>query len=81
MRSPSDEELKLLRLVAAEPCATINQEDARLAPFCDDRSTLTHPDTFNRCLDLGWLKAWHDNSSDHHTAELTEAGRQCLAPQ
>jgi hypothetical protein len=78
MRAPTYDEVQLLKLVAGEPCGVINQEDERLAPFCSDASTLTAPDVFNSCIDLGWLHARHDNSSDHHTAEITVPGKRAI---
>lgn len=76
MNAPDEKELKLLRLVAAEPHGIIGQDDPRLAPFCDDR--VTYHDTFNRCCDAGWLKAWIDSLSENHTAEITASGRAWL---
>lgn len=78
MRAPTYEEVQLLKLVAGEPSRTIDQEDERLAPFLSDASTLTNPDTFNRCEDMGWLQSRHNTSDDHHIAELTRAGELAI---
>jgi hypothetical protein len=79
MRAPTTQEKDLLRLFAGEPSGRMDHDDPRLEPFCSDASTLTNPDVFNACHDLGWLKTWRDGHMDSSAAEITEAGRQCLA--
>jgi len=49
-----------------------------LAPFCDDGSTLTHPDIFNQCHDAGWLVSSHDDRTDESFVTLTAAGKEAL---
>jgi hypothetical protein len=79
MRAPTEEEFKLLRLVAGEQFGTMSQEDNRLDPFCDMDSTLTNPDTFNRCCDLGWLHTVHDQRLDSGSVTITKAGSDAIA--
>lgn len=76
-RVPTDKELELLRLVATAPC--LDHEDERLAPYCDDASTQSRPDTFNACEDMGWIKSWHDTNTSNSTVEITDAGKAAIA--
>lgn len=76
MRAPEGPEIDLLRLVAAD--GRMSHEDARLAPYCDDASTLSKPDIFNRCHDLDWLASSHDDRFDSSTVWITDAGRAAL---
>ena len=70
--------LECLRVIAQHD-GEMNHEDAALAPFCDDASTLTKPDIFNQCHDAGWLKSWHDNRFDSSRVVLTDDGREAMA--
>ncbi len=56
----------------------LDHDDPRLANFCSDASTLTHPDVFNQCHDAGWLKSWHDDRADSSIVELTKEGIELL---
>lgn len=76
MRRPDPNELELLRLVASAPC--LDHGDPRLNKFSDDKSTLSKPDTFNRCEDMGWLKSRHDHDTSSSTVEITQAGRAII---
>lgn len=77
MRPPEGTEIELLRLVAAN--GRMSHEDALLDPYCDDASTLSEPDIFNRCHDLGWLVSSHDDRFDSSTVWITDAGCAALA--
>ena len=57
----------------------MNHDDKKLAPFCDDRSTLSHPDVFNQCHDAGWLVSRHDGILDASIVCLTQMGREAMA--
>ncbi|MEO9297606.1 hypothetical protein [Devosia alba] len=46
--------------------------------FCADEVG-SEADTFNRCIDKGWLKSSHDSDTDHSVAWITDEGRQALA--
>jgi len=46
--------------------------------FCDDEKP-GGDDTFNRCINKGWLRSTHDSDTDHSVAYITEAGRSALA--
>lgn len=59
----------------------MDHDDQRLAPFCDDASTLMSPDVFNQCHDAGWLISRHDDRMDASTVYLTEAGSHILSHQ
>lgn len=43
--------------------------------FCNDEAHGEHSDTFNRCIEKGWLRSSHDTSFDTSTAWLTDAGK------
>jgi hypothetical protein len=60
---------------------SVNHEDPALAPFCDDASTLSHPDVFNQCHDADWLATGHGSvvADDDVFVHLTNAGRAALA--
>lgn len=45
--------------------------------FCEDEKP-GGTDTFNRCIDKGWLRSTHDSDTDSSTAYITEAGRLAL---
>lgn len=73
------ERLACLKAVATSP-TSMSHEDPALVPFCDDKSTLTHPDIFNQCHEGGWLKSWYDGRLDCSYVELTDKGRRALTP-
>lgn len=79
-RHVTPERLACLRAVFAAG-GRIDHDDQSLAPFCDDRSTLTTPDVFNQCHDAGWLQSSHDNRTDTSVAWLTETGREVVLSQ
>ena len=84
MRQPSAEELRCLQTVAriAESIVGgVSHEASELDEFCDDKSTLSVPDIFNRCHDLGWLHSAHDNRNDTSYVWLTESGRTALTKE
>ena len=56
----------------------VDHDDPRLARFCSDASTLTHPDVFNQCHDAGWLQSWHDDRTDASCVTLTTEGMAVL---
>jgi hypothetical protein len=72
------ERLACLKAVAAASGRT-SHDDETLAPFCDDKSTLTHPDVFNQCHDGGWLTSSHDDRTGTSFVWLTDAGKAALA--
>lgn len=72
------ERLQCLRVIAWAD-GEMNHDDTSLAPFCDDRSTLTKPDVFNQCHNAGWLKSWHDDRMDSSRVVLTDEGRAAMA--
>lgn len=72
---PKGPELSLLGLVIAEG-GWMSHDDEQLAPYCDDKSTLTKPDVFNRCHDMGWLDTKRDDRIDHSTVGITRKGRE-----
>lgn len=65
--------------VVLQAGGSIDHEDPRLAPFCDDGSTLTTPDVFNQCHDAGWLESKYNSLSDSSVARLTPEGREVIA--
>ena len=75
--TPTKTELNLLRIVS-ESVGGMSHEDKHLAQYCDDDSTLTNPDVFNRCHDMGWLATTHDNRSDNSTVRITDKGRELV---
>lgn len=77
-RNPNEAELRLIWLVASRG-GTMDHEDDALAEFCDDASTLTKPDVFNACHDLGWLISSHDDRTDASFVRVTKLGRECIA--
>lgn len=77
-RAPNEQELKLLRLIS-DRHGSMCHDDEALNEFCDDASTMTHPDVFNMCHDLEWLQSGHDDRTDTSTVHLTKAGRAALA--
>jgi hypothetical protein len=46
--------------------------------FCEDE-TRHEADTFNRCIDKGWLRPTHDSDTDSSTAYITPTGRLALS--
>lgn len=65
-------------LVVEKAGGRMDHDAPELAPFCDDKSTLSKPDVFNQCHDAGWLISKHDNRTDASTVYLTEKGRTAL---
>jgi len=47
--------------------------------FCSDEVHNGHSDTFNRCIEKGWITSGHCTSFDTSTASLTELGRAMLS--
>lgn len=45
--------------------------------FCEDEKP-GGSDTFNRCIDKGWLKSSHDSDMDSSVAWITPAGYAAL---
>lgn len=76
-RVPIGDEIDLLTLLQVE--RRLSGEDKRLDRFSDDASTLSEPDTYNRCEDLGWIKTWHDHDASTSTVEITDDGLAALA--
>lgn len=74
--TPSETEMKLLRLVRAE--SLMSHDDERLGEFCDDGDASAVTDTFNACHELGWLASWHNGITDSSTVELTDQGKAIL---
>lgn len=76
-----DKEMVLLSIIADMKGGT----DASDSPhswlnwFCNDEVHGQHSDTFNRCIEKGWLRSSHDTSFDTSTAWLTDAGKAALA--
>lgn len=77
-REPSPEELLCLKTIM-DLGGDVNHDTSELLPFCDDNSTLSNPDIFNRCHDLGWLHSSHDDRNSNSYVRLTEAGRTALS--
>lgn len=48
--------------------------------FCNDEAP-GGDDTFNRCINKGWLRSTYDSDTDHGTAYITPAGREALEAQ
>lgn len=71
------ERRKCLQVVSAAG-GRMSHDDERLAPFCDDKSTLTKPDVFNQCHDAAWLHTTHDSDTSASIVHLTDAGRFVL---
>ena len=70
--------LACLRAIALEG-GHLDHDAKCLAPFCDDASTLTTPDVFNQCHDMGWLISRHNSLSDSSTVTITDEGREAMA--
>jgi len=81
MMEMTPERLECLRVIARAD-GKMDHDDKALAPFCDDRSTLSKPDVFNQCHDAGWLISRHDDRTDTSYVYVTDEGRQalCRAP-
>ncbi len=73
----TSERLRCL-LVISNAGGSMDHDDPRLAPFCDDKSTLSSPDIFNQCHDAEWLISRHDDRTDTSRVELTKTGRVAL---
>ena len=71
------ERFACLKVIAAEG-GTMSHEDERLAPFSDDKSTLTTPDVFNQCHDAGWLRSSHNQITETSVARITPEGYEAL---
>lgn len=71
---PNEKELDLLGLIIADG-GWMGHDDERLAPYCSDDSTLTNPDVFNRCHDMGWLDSKHNHDTSNSTVGITRDGR------
>ena len=76
MRDPTKIEMNLLRLIADH--GPMNHDDERLSHYCDDNSTLTKPDTFNACHDLGWLVSSHDHDASISHVRITPEGKRLI---
>lgn len=75
VRTPTPRQMECLKVVWQLAGRSVaNHECQELAPFCDDASTLTKPDVFNQCHDLGWLISGHNGLSDCSYVKLTEEG-------
>lgn len=75
---PTEKQLRCIEVVAQEKFY-MDQEDERLDEFCDDKPNRNETDTFNECIEAGWLRAWHDNLTDSGGVELTDLGRGALS--
>lgn len=49
--------------------------------FCKDEVHGKYSDTFNRCIEKGWIRTSHDSSFDMSTAWLTETGKAVVAKE
>jgi len=70
---------RLACLRAVPNSGSMNHDNPALAPFCDDKSTLSEPDVFNQCHDAGWLISGHDDRTDSSYVRLTDAGRAAVS--
>lgn len=46
--------------------------------FCGDEANGQTTDTFNRCIDHGWLLTSHNSDTDAAVVWLTDAGRAAI---
>lgn len=74
--TPTPEQLECVRVVASAEFQRLNQEDEKLAKFCDDK---LRTDVFNQCIEAGWLMAWHNSIDDSGSVAVTDEGRAMLA--
>lgn len=77
MAAEIEKQMRCLALIASEKFG-LDQEDERLEEFCDDKPNRNDTDTFNECIEAGWIRSWRNDLTDSGGCEITDAGRAAL---
>lgn len=73
-------EIKLLRIIAAMSGGIVREGAYRWLDWvCSDEVRDWHSDTFDRCIEKGWLAPSHNTNFETSPVCLTLAGRAILA--